>query len=245
MTSSSILGTYRPGEFIFQCPIFLPLILFWSGFPLPSPVDHILLELSTMTHPSWVALHGIAHSFVELDKAVVHVISLVSFLIVVFSLSALWRKRIRGLWKLPDGRDWLRGKLGLVLMDRAMLSKSLIQFSVDGRGCVSSLLFDLGPNYGGGNEDNDLLQKVPCTHCTQCPQPCSTPLPTHTSTLTGKSGSVSCGVTAPFSWVLVHTRFCLCPSRVCFPVLGKFWGLYGEVNGYLLQEGLCPMQFIS
>ena len=30
-------------------------------------------------------------------------------------------------------------------MDRAMLSKSLIQFSVDGRGCVLSLLFDLGP----------------------------------------------------------------------------------------------------
>ena len=36
-------------------------------------------------------------------------------------------------------------------------------------------------------------------------------------TLTGKSESVSCGVTAPFSWVLVHTRFCLCPPRVCFP----------------------------
>ena len=33
----------------------------------------------------------------------------------------------------------------------------------------------------------------------------------------GKSGSVSCGVTTPFSWVLVHTRFCLCPPRVCFP----------------------------
>ena len=34
-------------------------------------------------------------------------------------------------------------------------------------------------NYGGGNEDNgDLLQKVPCMHCyTQCPQPCSRPLP--------------------------------------------------------------------
>ena len=42
-----------------------------------------------------------------------------------------------------------------------MLSKSLIQFSVDGRGCVPSLLFDLRPNYGGGNEINsDLLQKV-------------------------------------------------------------------------------------
>ena len=30
-------------------------------------------------------------------------------------------------------------------MGRAMLSKSLIQFSVDGRGCVLSLLFDLRP----------------------------------------------------------------------------------------------------
>ena len=36
-------------------------------------------ELSTMTHPSWVALHGMAHSFIELDRAVIHVISLVSF----------------------------------------------------------------------------------------------------------------------------------------------------------------------
>ena len=35
-----------------------------------------------------------------------------------------------------------------------MLSKSLIQFSVGGQGCVPSLLFDLRPNYGGGNEDN-------------------------------------------------------------------------------------------
>ena len=42
----------------------------------------------------------------------------------------------------------LGGKLGLVLMGGAMLSKSLIQFSVDGRGCVPSLLFDLRPNYG-------------------------------------------------------------------------------------------------
>ena len=53
-------------------------------------------------------------------------------------------------------------------MGRAMLNKSLIQFSVDGWSCVHSLLFDLRPNYGGGNEHNgDLLQKVPCTHsCT-------------------------------------------------------------------------------
>ena len=51
-----------------------------SGLPFPSPWDHILSELSTMTHPSWVALHGMARSFIELDKAVVHVIRLVSFL---------------------------------------------------------------------------------------------------------------------------------------------------------------------
>ena len=55
--------------------------------------------------------------------------------------------------------------MGLVLMGRTMCNKSLIQFSVDGWGCVLSLLFDLRPNYGGGNEDNDdLLHKVACTH---------------------------------------------------------------------------------
>ena len=36
-------------------------------------------------------------------------------------------------------------------------------------------------------------------------------------TLLGKSGSVSCGVTAHFSWVLVCTRFYLCSPRVCSP----------------------------
>ena len=106
-----------------------------------------------------------------------------------------------------------------------MLSKSLIiQLSVDGQGCVPFLLLNLRPNYGGGNEGNGkLLQNIPCTHCcTQCPQTCNRPPLTHTSardswTLTGKCGSVSCGVTAPFSWVLVCTRFCLCPLSVCFP----------------------------
>jgi len=58
---------------------------YWSGLPFPSPVDHVLSELSTMTHPSWVALHSMAHSFIELDKAVVHVIRLVSFLWLWFS----------------------------------------------------------------------------------------------------------------------------------------------------------------
>ena len=78
------------------------------------------------------------------------------------------------------------------------------------------------------------------------PRPCSRPPPTHASagdsqTPTGKSGSVSCGVTAPFSWVLVH-KVLLCPSRVYFPVLCKFWRLYGGDNDDLLQEGLCHTQ---
>ena len=38
----------------------------WSASSFPPPMDHILLGLSIMTHPSWVALHGMAHSFIEL-----------------------------------------------------------------------------------------------------------------------------------------------------------------------------------
>ena len=54
--------------------------------------------------------------------------------------------------------EGLKGKLGLVLMGGAMLSKSLIQFSVDGWGCVPSLLFDLRPNYVGGNDNKGSVQ---------------------------------------------------------------------------------------
>ena len=41
-------------------------------------MDHILSERFTIIHPTWVALHGMAHSFIELckplhhDKAVIH-----------------------------------------------------------------------------------------------------------------------------------------------------------------------------
>ena len=59
---------------------------YWSGLPFPSPVDHSLSELSTMTRPSWVAPHSMAHSFIEWDKAVVHVSRLVIFLWLWFSV---------------------------------------------------------------------------------------------------------------------------------------------------------------
>ena len=105
-----------------------------------------------------------------------------------------------------------------------MLSKSLIQFPFDGRGYVPSLLFDLRPNYPESNEDNgNFLQKIPCMHChTQCPNPAAghhrlTPLsetPGHAQASLGQSlvGSLLLS-----SWVLVHTRFCLYPLRICFP----------------------------
>ena len=86
--SSSILGTYLSGEFIFQCPIFLPFhtahgilktrILKWFDIPVSSGrhfVRTLHLVLSILGGPQ-----GMAHGFIEVDKAVVHVIRLVSFL---------------------------------------------------------------------------------------------------------------------------------------------------------------------
>jgi len=116
-------------------------------------------------------------------------------------------------------------------------------------GVVSSLMLDLRPNYGGGNEDNgDFLQKVPFTDCcTQCLWIWSKPPPTYTSvrgswTLTGISESVSCGVTAPFSWVLVRTGFVSALQESVSQVLCDFCWFYGRVNGDLLQKGLCYTQ---
>ena len=61
-------GIYWPGEFIFQCHIFLPFhtvhgalkarILKWFAIPFSSGPH--FSELSTMTRLSWVALHGMA-----------------------------------------------------------------------------------------------------------------------------------------------------------------------------------------
>ena len=88
LISSSILGTYQPGEFIFQCPIFLPFhtahgflkarILKWFAIPFSSGVT------LCQTSPPWPIHLGWPHmawlSFIELDKAVVHVIRLASCL---------------------------------------------------------------------------------------------------------------------------------------------------------------------
>ena len=63
---------------------------YWSGLPFPSPVDHILSDLSTMTRPSWVAPRSWL-SFIELDKAVVLVwLDWLVFCEYGFSVFALW-----------------------------------------------------------------------------------------------------------------------------------------------------------
>ena len=85
---SSILDTHRPGELIFRCPILLPFhtvhgvlkarilkwfaILFSSGPHFVRTLHHDLSVLG--------GLHSMTHSFTELDKDVVYVIKLVSFL---------------------------------------------------------------------------------------------------------------------------------------------------------------------
>ena len=48
--------------------LYLVILFMWNTgmvFPFPPPVDHILSELFTMTHPSWVALHIMVHSFMS------------------------------------------------------------------------------------------------------------------------------------------------------------------------------------
>ena len=139
------------------------------------------------------------------------------------------------------------GKLDLVLMGGAMFSKSLIQFSVDGWGCVPFILFDLRPNYGGGSEDNgNLLQKVHgCTAELSAPNPApglcqpTPPLetPGHSQASLGQS-LVGPLRLFPGSWCTVFV--CSLQGSVS-PVLYKC-RFYGGVYGNLLQEGLCHTQ---
>ena len=82
-----------------------------------------------------------------------------------------------------------------------------------------------------------LKRSQACTVTVRAPQPCSRP-PMPLLESLGHPEEISCEVTVLFSWVLVH-KLLLCPPRVYFPVLCKFWQLYSGVNGYLLQEDLC------
>ena len=74
-------------------------------------------------------------------------------------MKASWRERLT------------EGETGPCSDGGAMLSKSLIQFSVDGWGWVPSLLFDLRPNYGGGSEGTSFKRSHAGTATLSAPNP--------------------------------------------------------------------------
>ena len=102
----------------------------------------------------------------------------------------------------------------------------------------------LVPDYGEGNEDNDLKR----SHATlsasnpaagHCQPVSSLQTPVHSQASLGQSlvGSL---LLSPGSWC---SQVSVCALQVSVsPVLCKFWWLYGGVNGDLLQEGLCHTQ---
>ena len=58
---------------IFVSKVMSLLFNMLSRFDIPFlPRSNILSQLSTMTHPSWVTLHGMAYSFIELHKSLHH-----------------------------------------------------------------------------------------------------------------------------------------------------------------------------
>ena len=134
--------------------------------------------------------------------------------------------------------------MDLVLIGGVMLTKSSTQFSVDGQGCVPSLLFDLRPNYGEVMRimATSSRRSQACTAAFRAPDPAAghrqpTPLletPGHSWANLGQS-LVQTLLLSPGSWCMQGFVYTLQGS--VSPVLCKFWWLYGGVNGNLLQEG--------
>ena len=129
------------------------------------------------------------------------------------------------------------------------LSKSLIQLSVDGWGCVPSLLFTWGQTMVEVMKimATSFKRSHACTATLTAPNPAAghhqpTPplkTPGHSWASLGQS-LVGSRLLCPGSWC-PQVFVCALQESVS-PVLCKFWQLYGGVNVDLLQEGLCPTQ---
>ena len=130
-----------------------------------------------------------------------------------------------------------------------MLSKSLIQFSVDGWSCIPSVLFTWGQNMVEVMKimATSFKSSHTCIATLSAPNPTAghhrprslLETPGHSRANLGQS-HVGSLLLSPGSWC---TQGSVCAlQEFVSPVLCKFWQLCGGVNGDLLQEGLCYTQ---
>ena len=75
--------------------VLITWVLEWVAFP--SPVGHILSELFIMMHPSWVVLHGMSYSFIDLCKPLHHNTFMIFQRLDTFEFWC-WRRLLRVPW---------------------------------------------------------------------------------------------------------------------------------------------------
>ena len=130
-----------------------------------------------------------------------------------------------------------------------MLSKSLIQFSVNEWCCVPSLSFTWGQTLVEVIKAmaTSFKRSHACPATRDAPSAAAghrrpTPPPESPGCLLASLGQFLVGplLLSPGFWC---TQGSVCPHQESVsPVLCKVWWLYGAVNGDLLQEGLCHAQ---
>ena len=134
-------------------------------------------------------------------------------------------------------------------MSGAMLHKSLIQFSVDGLGCVPFLLFTWGQIMVEVMKIMvaSFRRSRARTAVLSSPNPAAghhqpTPLLETLGQSWASLGQPLVGslLLSPGSWC-IQGFVCALQESVS-QALCKFWQLYGGVNGDLLQDGLCQTQ---
>ena len=141
------------------------------------------------------------------------------------------------------------GELGLVLMGRAMLSKSLIQFSVEGRAvfppcCLTwsqttlEVVKIMMTSFKMSHSSTAALS-APSPAAGDCWHMPPLEIPGHSWACLGQS-LVRSLLLSPGSWCA--QGFACALQKCVSAVLCKFWWFYGGVSGDLLQEGLCHTQ---
>ena len=136
-------------------------------------------------------------------------------------------------------------------MGRAILSKSLIQFSLDGWGCIPSLLFIWDQTMV--EVMKIMVTSFKWSHAStatlSAPNPAAGHHPPMPPPETPEHSWASLGQSLVRSLLLSPGSLCT-QGSVCAlqesvsPDLCKFWWLYGGVYGNILQEDLCYTQHI-